>query len=130
MEQDAVVPFIEAAKTNAVADEFIVDLLRHQGWSERRIFAAFSIYYQRTLGVAVPSRGGRFEYARDAFAYLLTFIALAFWTIAAGHIFYVLTDHAFPSGLDPAYAARSLRASVSAACAFVLKAPSPGCAAG
>lgn len=97
------VEFIHSAKTHGADDQFLVALLRQQGWSERRIFAAFSAYYQDATGLAVPSRGSRTENARDAFLYLLAFVTLGIWTVALVWLAYILIDHALPSPLDYAY---------------------------
>jgi hypothetical protein len=112
--------FIRAAKERAVDDAFLVALLRQNGWSERRIYDAFSAYYGEALGLPVPSRGGIIEYARDAFSYLLAFIALGAWTFAAGHLFYVLIDRWLPSGLDYVNLAQSMRSEVAAELATIL----------
>lgn len=91
--------FLRAAKQHGVNDEFVVAMLRQEGWSERRIFRAYSTLYGDVLGMPVPTRPQGAEHARDAFYYLLNFITLTFWTIALGQIFYILIAHAFP---DPA----------------------------
>ena len=91
--------FLRAAKQNGVADEFVVALLRQNGWPERRIFRAYSTLYADVLGMPLPARRQRGENARDAFYYLLNFITLGFWTVALGQIFYILIAHWFP---DPA----------------------------
>ncbi|MEO6834420.1 MAG: DUF5671 domain-containing protein, partial [Candidatus Tumulicola sp.] len=95
--------FIVAAKSKGTDDRFIVELLRANGWSERRIFAAFSSYYEETLGMPPPSRGGRTESSRDAFFYLLAFLTLGIWTIALVWLANILIDRAFPDALDLQY---------------------------
>ncbi len=95
--------FIQAAKDRGVADAFIVELLRQEGWAERHVYRAFSKYYAQTLGVTVPARSQGIEYARDAFYYLLNFISLGFWTIALGQISYVLVSQWFPDPTQHAY---------------------------
>jgi hypothetical protein len=95
-DSEQLVSFIRVAKEHAVGDDFVVTLLKQNGWSERRIFGAFSSYYTEVLGMPLPSRSGRVENARDAFLYLLAFIALGFWTVALGSLFYVLIDRWFP----------------------------------
>lgn len=94
------IEFIRAAKAHGADDQFLVTLLRQQGWSERRVFAAFSAHYADLTGQAVPSRGSRTENARDAFLYLLAFVTLGIWTVAFVWLAYILIDHAFPSPLD------------------------------
>jgi len=91
--------FIAAAKAKQVSDEFVVALLRQQGWSDQRIYAAFAAYYEGVLGQAVPSRGSRIEGAREAFFYLLAFITLGCWIVALILLADQLINHAIPSPL-------------------------------
>jgi Domain of unknown function (DUF5671) len=91
--------FLRAAKENGVSDEFVVALLRQNGWPERRIFRAYSTFYADRLGVPLPKRYQAAEGARDAFYYLLNFFTLGFWTVALGQIFYRLIAYWIP---DPA----------------------------
>ncbi len=106
--------FVWAAKRHGVSDEFIVSLLCDRGWSERRVYAAFSSFYSDTLGMPVPARSGHVENARDAFYYLLNFITLGFWTVALGQVFYILIAHAFPDATQTApYYNESLRDQIS-----------------
>lgn len=84
--------FVRSAKARQVDDEFIVALLRQNGWSERRVYAAFTSYYEEVLGAPLPSRGRRAEHAREAFYYLLVFITLGIWSFALGSLFYDLID--------------------------------------
>ncbi len=99
-ESDQLRAFIDAAKSKDVADDFLVNLLKNKGWSERRIYAAFAGYYERLLSTPVPERGARIEYAGDAFLYLLAFISLSAWAFAAGSIFDSLIDRWITSALD------------------------------
>ena len=93
------IAFLRAAKEGGVSDDFVVALLRQNGWSERRIFRAYSAFYADRLGMALPKRHQAAESARDAFYYLLNFITLGFWTVALGQIFYRLIAVWIP---DPA----------------------------
>jgi len=92
--------FIAAAKARGVSDEFAVTLLKQNGWSERRIYAAFSAYYERQLGAPVPSRGARLEYASEAFLYLLAFISLSFWLRRFGRSSIRSSIATFPTSLN------------------------------
>jgi hypothetical protein len=105
--------FIRAAKKQSVGDDFIVAMLRQNGWPERRIFQAFATYYESALGTPVPSRGSRLENARDAFYYLLIFISLGFWTVALVLFADAYVDHAIPSALDYSYNGESFRTQVA-----------------
>jgi hypothetical protein len=119
-ERDRLGAFIDAAKARDVADDFIVALLKHKGWSERRVYGAFASYYERTLNVSLPERGARIEYASDAFLYLLAFISLGAWAFAAGYVFDALIDRLIPSGLDSAYVEASFRTQVAGELATIL----------
>jgi Domain of unknown function (DUF5671) len=88
-------------------------MLRQNGWSEQRIFRAYSALYADLLGTSLPTRPQSAENARDAFYYLLNFITLAFWTVALGQIFYILIAHAFPDAAQVGSYAGSLRDQIS-----------------
>lgn len=93
----SLVEFIRAARDKGADDAFVVDLLRSRGWSEKRILDAFAAFYEVETGVAMPSRGGRVEAARDAFLHLLSFIALGTWAWSLGSLFYSIIDRYIPS---------------------------------
>jgi Domain of unknown function (DUF5671) len=93
--------FIVSAKGAGVTDDSVVGMLRHNGWSERRIYRALGDYYGKAIGVAIPARTQSGENARDAFLYLLNFITLGFWTVALGQIFYAVIAHRFPDAANP-----------------------------
>jgi len=113
------VEFIRAAKSKGAGDEFVVDLLRSRGWSEKRILDAFAAFYETETGLGVPSRGGRVEAARDAFLHLLSFLALGTWTFALGSLFYTVIDRYIPPLNAPPYAVPT-RTSVSFEMAGIL----------
>jgi len=111
--------FIKAAKAQGAQDPFIATLLRQNGWSERRVYAAFTAYYEGVTEMAVPARGGRIESSRDAFLYLITYGALATWTCALVLLTYALVDFYWPNTLDRVSAA-ALRSSVSGELASII----------
>lgn len=88
--------YLQAAKQHGLNDEFVVAMLRQNGWPERRIFRAYSQLYAGVMGTPVPVRRHGAEHARDAFYYLLNFITLGFWTVAIGQIFYHLIAQWLP----------------------------------
>jgi predicted cation transporter len=94
--------FLRSAKEQNISDDFVVALLRQNGWPERRIYRAYSAFYADRLGAPLPKRYQAAENARDAFFYLLNFITLGFWTVALGQIFYRLIAYRLP---DPAQSA-------------------------
>lgn len=68
-----------AAKARGAGDEFLAALLTRQGWSADDVYYALSSYWEQTTGLAVPRRGSSTESSREAFLYLLAFLALAIW---------------------------------------------------
>jgi hypothetical protein len=117
---DELSDFIRAAKQGTIADDSIVGMLRHNGWSERRIYRALGAYYGESLGTAVPARAQSGENARDAFLYLLNFITLGFWTVALGQIFYTLVGRWFPDVVQADSYVQPLRDSISGQLATVI----------
>src|SRR5579863_4336472 len=93
------IEYLAAAKQQGISDDFVVALLRQNGWPERRIYRAYSEFYAERIGVPLPRRYQAAENARDAFYYLLNFITLGFWTVALGQIFFRLIAYWLP---DPA----------------------------
>jgi Domain of unknown function (DUF5671) len=110
---DELLNFIRAAKERGVADEFIVAMLRQNGWPERLVFRTFSSYYAKVLETDVPARTRNVEYARDAFYYLLNFMTLGFWTVSLGQIWYILIARWFPDPSQTDIFAQSLRDEIS-----------------
>src|SRR5580704_2026910 len=96
-ENQPLLDFIDAAKGHGASDEFVVALLRQNGWSEKRIYQAFAAWYEAHTGAAVPSGGGRIEAAKDAFLYLLAGITLGIWAVQLGALLFSSIDRAFPN---------------------------------
>ena len=96
-ENQPLVEVIEVLKAQGASDEFLVALLRQNGWTEKRIYQAFSVWYEARTGKAVPSGGGRIESAKDAFLYLLAFMTLGIWTIQLGALLFTAIDRTFPN---------------------------------
>lgn len=102
--------FLAAAKEHGLSDEFVVSLLKENGWPERTVYRAYSSFYSNVVGLQLPTRGPSTENAKDAFLYILNFITLGFWTVALGQIFYSLIQHWFPDPTQMAYYGGTLRA--------------------
>lgn len=96
-DNQSLLDFIDAVKGQGASDEFVVALLRQNGWSEKRIYQAFGVWYEARGGRPIPSGGGRIEAARDAFLYLLAFITLGIWTFQLGALLFAAIDLAFPN---------------------------------
>ena len=99
---DNLTRFFADAKAQGMSDDVAIALLRRNGWSERRVYAALASSY-RTLGITIPTRGGQTENARSAFYYLLNFLTLGLWTVALGQIFYSLIARRLPERLALPY---------------------------
>lgn len=91
--------FLQAAKGRGASDEFLVNLLREQGWPQSAVYAALARHYAEATGVPVPAAPSRLESAREAFFHLLGFATLATWIFSTGSLWFELIDTWFP---DPA----------------------------
>ncbi|MCX6621096.1 MAG: DUF5671 domain-containing protein [Acidobacteria bacterium] len=88
--------FIEAARLQGASDTILVELLRHEGWTDSDIFGALREFYERQTGLALPARRASRGRAKDAFLYLLNFVTLGTWTIALGSVWFALIEALFP----------------------------------
>jgi hypothetical protein len=68
--------FVERAKSGGVTDQALVGMLTGRGWSEKEVYEALALHYERLIGMEIPRRGGGGTAARDAFLYLLAFSTL------------------------------------------------------
>jgi hypothetical protein len=84
-------------KSQGASDEFVVALLRQNGWSDKRVYQAFGAWYEARIGRTVPNGGGRIEAAKDAFLYLLAFLTLGTWAIQLGALFFAAIERSFPN---------------------------------
>lgn len=96
-EPNPLLDFIDSVKSQGASDEFVVALLRQNGWSERRVYTAFGLWYEARTGRQVPNGGGRIEAAKDAFLYLLAFLTLGTWAIQLGALLFAVIELAFPN---------------------------------
>jgi hypothetical protein len=98
--------FLERAKTNGISDDAIVGILTARGWSEKDVYQSLAAHYEELTGIKIPVRRSAGTAAKDAFFYLLTFSALATWTIALGSLAFTLINRWFTDNLfSPGYAA-------------------------
>jgi hypothetical protein len=112
--------YIEAVKAKGASDDFLLGLLREQGWPAKDIYAAFARYYESLTGLPVPARaGGAGEAARDAFLYLLAFSTLATWTVALGSLLFTFIDSWFPDPVTRRQPESPYSVSSSMACVIV-----------
>jgi hypothetical protein len=96
MSQAELQPFVDAAKSQGAADEFLASLLTRRGWAPAEIYNALGSWWERATGIPVPMRRTAAEGARDAFLYLLAFSTLATWTSALGSLWFQLIEWWLP----------------------------------
>jgi len=97
-------PFVDAAKERGAGDDFLAALLERRGWPRADVYRALGDWWERRTGVAVPTRPGAAENARDAFLYLLAFSTLSTWACALGSLWFHLIEHWLPDAVAaPAY---------------------------
>ena len=99
-------------KEKGASDEFRVALLSRRGWPADDVYAALAVYWERTSGIAVPTRSARGESARDAFLYLLSFATLATWAIALSSMLFRFIEYWLPDPVAHEHW-RSLRRTVT-----------------
>ena len=88
--------FLAAAKSHGANDEFLVQLLKQHGWSEREVYVALGRHYAEATGLAMPAPRSRLETAREAFFHLLAFGTLGTWIFSLGSIWFLLIEFWFP----------------------------------
>src|SRR5271156_416334 len=91
--------FVERAKTEGISDEALVGALTSRGWPEKDVYQVIAARYEKILNTAIPTHHPTLTAAKDAFFYLLTFSALATWTIAAGSLGFTLIEERFTDTL-------------------------------
>jgi hypothetical protein len=91
--------FVERAKASGVSDEALVGILTARGWPEKDVYQELAVHYEGLTGIEIPNRRGSGAAAKDAFFYLLTFAALATWTIGLASLAFTLIEHWFADTL-------------------------------
>jgi hypothetical protein len=91
--------FVERAKATGVSDQALVGMLTARGWPEKDVYQELAAHYEGLTGIEIPNRRGSGAAAKDAFFYLLTFSALATWTIALASLAFTLIEHWFADAL-------------------------------
>lgn len=100
--------FVERAKAGGISDAALVGTLTARGWPEKDVYQVLAAHYEKLLEIEIPSHHSTGTAAKDAFFYLLTFSALATWTIAVGSLGFTLieqwfTDTLFSAGNQGGY---------------------------
>jgi hypothetical protein len=98
--QEPLLEFFRSAKAHGASEGALIDLFKRQGWSERQIFSALQVYYEEQTGLKLPQRPSSWESARDAFVYMLSFIALGAWVWSLGSLWFTLIEVKFPDPLE------------------------------
>ena len=91
--------FIKESLERGHSREAIRDILLRAGWPESEIRNGLAAFASLDFPVAVP-RPAPNLYAREAFLYLVSFIALYVSAISFGLLVFGLIDHSFPDVLD------------------------------
>ncbi len=91
--------FIKEALEKGHGREEIRMVLLDAGWQDSEIRSALSGFAEVDFSVAVP-RPAPYLYAREAFLYLVSFIALYVTAISFGILVFGLIDYSFPDALD------------------------------
>ncbi len=111
--------FLRKAKQQGATDEFLVALLKQQGWPEKAVYESLGRLYEEATGVTVPQPQSSLESAREAFYHLLAFATLGAWTVAIGSIWFSLIEVWLPDRTVNEFRGWSLR-SVSFQIAAIL----------
>ena len=91
--------FIKESLERGIDREQIRDVLLEAGWQERDVRSALAAYADVDFPVAVP-RPRPYLHAREAFLYLVSFIALYVFAFSLGAVLFGLIDHTFSDSLD------------------------------
>ena len=91
--------FIKEALERGHGREEIRRVLLEAGWQDSEISNGLSAFAEVDFSVAVP-RPAPYLYAREAFLYLVSFIALYVTAISFGILVFGLIDYSFPDALD------------------------------
>ena len=91
--------FIKESLEQGHDRDTIRGVLLEAGWQEGEIRNGLSSFAAVDFPIAIP-RPAPYLYAREAFLYLVSFIALYVSAISFGLLAFGLIDHAFPDALD------------------------------
>lgn len=91
--------FIKEALEKGHDREEIQRVLLEAGWQDSEVRNGLSGFAEVDFSVAVP-RPAPYLYAREAFLYLVSFIALYVTAISFGILVFGLIDYSFPDALD------------------------------
>ena len=114
--------FVKESLEQGLEREAIRSALLAAGWQEREVGSALASYADVDFPVAVP-RPRPYLHAREAFLYLVSFIALYVFAFSLGAVFFGLIDYHFASSIyrfDPGPSAGQTTALAAVIVAFPL----------
>ena len=114
--------FIKESLERGQEREAIRDVLVEAGWPEREVNSGLAAFADVAFPVAVP-RPRPYLYAREAFLYLVSFIALYVFAFSLGAVFFGLIDYHFSGSIyryDPSPSAAQTTALAAVIVAFPL----------
>ena len=91
--------FIKECLEKGIDRDEIRNVLLEAGWQERDVRSALDDFADVDFPVAVP-RPRPYRHAREAFLYLVSFIALYVFAFSLGAVLFGLIDHTFSDSLD------------------------------
>ena len=91
--------FIKESLEKGIDRDTIRNVLLEAGWQERDVRSAMAAYADVDFPVAVP-RPRPYLHAREAFLYLVSFIALYVFAFSLGAVLFGLIDHTFSDSLN------------------------------
>ena len=113
--------FIKESLEQGIDRESIRNVLLEAGWQQHDLRSAFAAFAEIDFPVAVP-RPRPNLHAREAFLYLVSFIALYAFAFSLGSILFSLTDHTFSDSLNR-YGSYSSSARATAIAAVIVAFP-------
>ena len=91
--------FIKESLERGQSKDAIREVLAQAGWQDDEVRKGLSAFADVDYPLAVP-RPTPYIHAREAFLYLISFIALYVSASSFGYLVFGLIDHAFPDALD------------------------------
>ena len=91
--------FIKESLERGQSKDAIREVLAQAGWQDDEVKKGLSAFADVDYPLAVP-RPTPYVHAREAFLYLLSFIALYVSAFSFGYLVFGLIDHTFPDALD------------------------------
>ncbi len=91
--------FIKESLERGQSKDAIREVLAQAGWQDDEVTKGLSVFADLDYPLAVP-RPTPYVHAREAFLYLISFIALYVSAVSFSHLVFGLIDYTFPDALD------------------------------